>query len=92
MRQSITNRQKSLKAFEARQNQIVIKDWAGNILFKGHNNATEVDKVLKANQCGVCKRKDPEDCPECLGTGYEGDFTVEWVDQRDDNVYEHINY
>lgn len=31
----------------------------------------------------------------CDGTGYKGDFEVEWIDQNDKedcNVYEYINY
>ena len=34
--------------------QIVIKDWTGNVLFEGDVNSKKVDRVLKANWC-KCK-------------------------------------
>lgn len=73
-------------------NNIIIQDWAGNILFKGDYRDKEVDHVLEANQCR-CYDSDGEYCSSCDGTGYIGDFEVYWQDEnRRDNVYEFINY
>lgn len=33
----------------SKKNYIVIRDWAGNILFEGHMMDTEVQTVLQAN-------------------------------------------
>jgi hypothetical protein len=71
---------------------IRIDDWAGNILFIGPYDDPGVDKVLNANRC---KCDHDEDCLMCNGTGYRGDFAVEWIDDDHDekeNVYEYINY
>ena len=70
---------------------ITIKDWAGNELFSGHYEDEKVDRVLEANRCSTCV--DSPVCKECDGTGYSGDFSVEWQDPWDKrNVYEFINY
>ena len=72
-------------------NRIVIQDWAGNVLFRGDCNSPKVDKVLDANRCTACDHDD--DCDECNGTGYSGDFEIYWEDNTDQrNVYEHVNY
>lgn len=62
------------------KNHIIIQDWAGNILFKGHYKDKEVDQVLDANRC-ACRFENDEkdlssqgDCLECDNTGYWGDF------------------
>lgn len=76
----------------SKKNIIEIQDWAGNILFEGHKDSTGVDKTLKANRC-KCWNSDKENCDDCSGTGYSGDFAVYWKDDTDKrNVYEHINY
>lgn len=82
------------KKFNERQNDIVIKDWAGSILFQGNcDHGSEINRVLKANKCKDCKREIKDDCPKCNGTGYSGDFSVYWVSESDErNVYEYINY
>lgn len=72
-------------------NDILIEDWAGNVLFKGHFEDPKVDQVLDANRCDC----DNEKCPICEGSGYSGDFEVSWVNPERtsiDNVYEFINY
>lgn len=70
------------------KNQIVIQDWAGKILFEGHYKDKEVDEVLDANRCDC-----DDECDQCDGTGYKGDFEVYWKDESDQrNVYEFINY
>lgn len=70
------------------KNHIQIIDWAGNILFEGHYNDPEADKVLDVNRCN-CE----EGCDKCDHTGYAGDFSINWLDQDDErNVYEYINY
>lgn len=78
------------------KNQIIIKDWAGNILFEGDYRSKEVDKVLEANRCKHCStltEKENYYCEYCGDTGYEGDFSVMWRDNADKrNVYEFINY
>jgi hypothetical protein len=56
--------------------QIKIVDWAGNLLFQGHYEDEQVDKVLDANRCD-CE----EGCSKCDGTGYKGDFHVEFFFQ-----------
>jgi len=72
---------------------IKIIDWAGNILFIGPYDDNEVDKVLNANRCD-CDLE--PNCLICDGTGYSGDFSVQWIDEENDrnamNVYEYINY
>lgn len=32
-------------------NNIIIKDWAGNVLYEGDKDHPNVDKVLEANHC-----------------------------------------
>lgn len=83
---------------------IVMKDWAGNILYQGHYGSGEVNRVLGANRCKRCKngvfefyqkgeKKSEHECDACNGTGYSGDFSVYWLDEKDTrNVYEYINY
>lgn len=71
--------------------------WTGKILYQGPYSSPEVDVVLNANRCLLCHdMKDSDktqECPRCDGTGYSGDFSVEWEDSSiDDNVYEAINY
>lgn len=79
------------------RDHIIIKDWAGNILFKGHYEDPAVNEVLEANRCKeptcLADRISGVPCDECNSTGYSGDFEVFWVDEdRADNVYEFINY
>lgn len=72
---------------------IIIKDWAGNILYQGHYGTGEVDRVLAANRCKHCRRNKNEFCLKCDDTGYSGDFSFSWLDEKDGrNVYEYINY
>lgn len=72
-------------------NNIIIKDWTGNILYEGDKDHPNVDKVLDANRCAKAPCDDR--CPSCDGTNYIGDFEVYWQDEsRKDNVYEFINY
>jgi len=79
-----------LKDIEIKNDNIIMKDWAGNVLFQGPYNDTQVDAVLNANRC-ECDHD--EDCHDCNGDGYAGDFSVEWLDYtRTYNVYEYINY
>lgn len=82
-------------------NNIIIKDWAGNILYEGDKDHPNVDKVLEANRCWVDHDNLPQprtlgrsvDCTACNDTGYATDFEVYWQDaSRKDNVYEFINY
>ena len=77
-------------------NQIIIQDWAGNILFEGYYHESDVDKVLEANRCYKCEGNTNikrDDCETCDSTGYWGDFEVYWKDpSRRDNVFEFINY
>ena len=82
-------------------NNIIIKDWAGNILFQGPYTDKDVDKVLEANRCWVDhdKLQKPRtlgrsvDCTNCNDTGFSTEFEVFWEDgRRTDNVYELINY
>ena len=71
---------------------ILINDWTGKELFYGNCFDNEVDLVLEANRCSTCACGGFP-CKECDGTGYGGDFTIEWVDTtRKDNVYEFVNY
>lgn len=66
--------------------------WTGKILYQGHYSSQEVDTVLDANRC-ACVDDAREFCKSCNGTGYSGDFSVEWEDSSiEDNVYEAINY
>ncbi|MEN9449733.1 MAG: hypothetical protein RJA83_347 [Pseudomonadota bacterium] len=66
--------------------------WTGKILYQGPHNSPEVDTVLDANRC-ACVDDAREFCKSCDGSGYSGDFHVEWEDSNiDDNVYEAINY
>lgn len=76
---------------------IVIIDWAGNVLFRGHYQDKKVDKVLDANRCKECPSGDDryDACDKCDDTGYSGDFSVEWEEEtahENENVYEFINY
>lgn len=82
-------------------NNIIIKDWTGKILYDGDCRHPDVDKVLEANRCWVDHDNLPKprtlgrnvDCTACNDTGYSGDFEVYWQDEnRKDNVYEFINY
>jgi len=75
------------------KDQIIIKDWAGNILFEGNYKDKQVDQVLEANRCQHCQIDGYEVCEVCEGTGYWGEFEVYWKDENDErNVYECINY
>lgn len=66
--------------------------WTGRILYQGPYSSPEVDTVLDANRC-ACVDDAREFCKSCDGTGYSGDFSVEWEDSSiDENVYEAINY
>lgn len=70
---------------------IKIVDWTGRVLFQGHYEDKQVDKVLKANRCKCWAKKEP--CSKCNETGYSGDFEVSWMNENDSrNVYEYINY
>lgn len=86
---------------------IRIDCWSGKNLFIGEYDSKEVDKVLDANRCSTCKGNGvhyieevyskfdhEEECINCDGTGYSGDFEVSWIDEsnNDLNVYEYINY
>ena len=72
------------------KNQIVLQDWAGNILFEGHYKDKDVDRVLDANRCDCDYTPD---CEKCEETGYIGDFEAYWQDENDTrNIYEYINY
>lgn len=74
-------------------NNIIIKDWTGNILYEGDKDHPNVDKVLEANRCKSWRHGTYDDCNDCDGTGYSGDFEVYWQDEnRRDNVYEFISY
>lgn len=83
------------------KDQIIIKDWTGKILFKGHvlHDGKKIDAVLEVNRCKPCKKYQAKNdslnskCKICDGSGYSGDFSVEWVDKsNEENVYECINY
>jgi hypothetical protein len=75
------------------KDQIKIVDWAGNVLFEGHYKNKKVDKILDANRCDCSDEGADEECSECNGTGYSGDFEVYWSDDQDErNVYAFINY
>ena len=70
---------------------ITITCWTGKVLFKGPHNDPMVDTVLDANRCKSQTCSD--DCQWCDGTGYIGDFEVNWTNENDTrNVYEFINY
>lgn len=72
------------------KNEIKIIDWTGTTLFEGSYKDKKVDMILDANHCKDCKG---QDCDMCDDTGYIGDFEVLWMDEnREDNVYELINY
>ena len=72
------------------KNNIIIQDWAGNILFQGDYKNTKVDLILDNNRCGC--DSNPE-CAKCEGTGYEGDLEIYWQNENDKrNVYEYVNY
>lgn len=81
-------------------NNIIIKDWTGKILYDGDSRHPDVDKVLEANRCKNDHDSIPSfmylggaGCWYCNDTGYSGDFEVYWQDEtRRDNVYEFINY
>lgn len=71
---------------------IIMKDWAGNVLFQGPCDDKQVDAVLDANRC-ACVADRQNECDVCNESGYSGDFSVQWEDStRTDNVYECINY
>ena len=76
--------------------EIIIKDWAGNILFEGdYDDHKEVDKVLDANRCTACVNRKTNDkaFPVCDDTGYFGDFGIYWVDDENEGeVYDYVNY
>lgn len=81
------------------KNNIIIKDWIGNILYEGSYKSKKVDQVLRANyckckQCKAYRRGDGDDyCKDSEYSGYIGDFSISWEDEsRKDNVYEFINY
>ena len=76
------------------KNHIIIQDWAGNILYKGHYKNKEVDRILDTNRCVACGGRELEidHCHECDNTGYSGDLEVYWIDEDERNVYEYINY
>lgn len=75
------------------KNHITITDWAGNVLYEGHYKRKAVDEVLDANRCKACNDDTRDDCKECDGTGYSGDFEINWADEADErNVYEFVNY
>ena len=75
---------------QAHGDTIVITDWTGKVLFKGPYSDPKVDEVLDANRCKDCAQ---DECIKCDGTGYSGDFEVNWVNENDTrNVYEFINY
>ena len=75
---------------QAHGDQILIKCWTGRELFKGSYKDPKVDQVLDANRC-QCGGVD--ECKACDGSGYSGDFEVNWINQNDArNVYEFINY
>ena len=80
-----------------KNNNIVMQDWTGKILFKGNYKSKAIDEVLDANRCPsvLCKNPPSNDfhCDKCNDTGYEGDFEVCWENKSDErNVYEFINY
>lgn len=86
-----------------RSKEIIMKDWAGNLLFIGDYDDEQVSEVLQANRCEECDSGticDPVlsvggTCPHCEGSSYKGDFIVFWYDtsDKDDcNVYEYIGY
>lgn len=89
----------SLSHFIEQRDNIIIKDWTGNVLFEGNYNSKKIDKVLNANKC-KCKQckayrkgKGDDYCSNSESTGYSGDFSITWIDEnRNDNVYEFINY
>lgn len=75
---------------------IQITDWMSNLLYEGEYDDPQVDVILDANRCD-CNDNERENCVKCDGTGYVGEFSVEWCDEngKDDiteNVYECINY
>ena len=75
---------------QAHGDTIVITDWTGRELFKGSAQDPKVDQVLDANRC---KCANVDSCKLCDGTGYSGDFEVNWINENDTrNVYEFINY
>lgn len=80
-------------------NNITIKDWAGNELYNGSYKSKKVDVVLNANRCKCkqCKEyrkgKGNDYCTDSNHTGYAGDFYIAWDDEtRNENIYEYINY
>jgi len=79
---------------QPKKNHIKIEDWTGKVLFQGHYKSKEVDRVLDANRCTSCKKSNVnENCEECNGSGYWGDFEISWLDSSNEtNVYECINY
>ena len=85
------------RAPKTQGDEIVITCWTGKVLFKGLHNDPMVDTVLDANRCLLCDdmtdHQKQQECPRCDGTGYSGDFEVNWTNENDTrNVYEYINY
>lgn len=76
---------------QAKGDEITITCWTGKVLFKGLHSDPMVDVVLDENICPSEQCSD--DCQWCDGTGYIGDFEVNWTNENDKrNVYEFINY
>ena len=74
----------------AQGDEITITCWTGKVLFKGPHTDPKVDEVLDANRC-QCGSVD--ECKACDGTGYSGEFEINWVNENDKrNVYEFIYY
>jgi hypothetical protein len=72
------------------KDMIKIVDWTGRILFEGDYRDKQVDKVLDVNRCNC---NDRDNCNDCNGSGYWGDFEINWLDSNNDrNIYEYVNY
>ena len=72
---------------------IKIIDWTGKILFQGHHKDKEINTILKANRCNCHGKNNLVSCKECEDTGYLGDFSLEWIDENNqENVYECVEY
>ena len=80
-----------------------IDDWANNTLVINAYDSKEVDDYLNANRCtekncdsGYITDGEGDPCPNCDGTGYQGDFEISWIDEANDeaglNVYEYVSY
>ena len=75
----------------AQGDEITITCWTGKVLFKGPYSDPMVDTVLDANRCP--SKQCSDDCQWCDGTGYSGEFEINWANENDKrNVYEFINY